>query len=1003
MSSASNEVSSPNSGQALPPGSVLEEFTIGRVLGSGGFGITYLAEDCRLGRPVVVKENLPVQFCWREPSSMTVRPRHTEGGDAESFAWSLENFEKEAAMLASLDHPGIVRVLRSFEAFGTAFFVMPFVEGTAMDEQIKRRLENGAAFSEEELLGVLWRMLEALEYLHARGIYHRDIKPGNILITGDGIPVLIDFGSARQRLSERSLTVIESPGYTPFEQLQSRGKIGPWSDLYAMAGTFYKAITGETPPKATDRVMDDPIEPLATRASLQGKYSHRFLASIDRAMAPNSDARFSNSREWRESVWGGDEVSEEKPLEQPPESAVVEASAVGGWEEQSDVPEAQVHSASVDGGDFSFRKGEPSPKRKPVLGMVIGLVAVGVLALVVFIYAVTRPAEPPEGWDATSASEEEIDRYAEVGKAKAAKKKLQAEADRKAEAERKAKEKRKADKLAEEAEKGRLAEEKRMAELVWQKAFTNSLGMKMVPVPGTEVLFCEHETRVQDYAAYAKENSGVDMLWKDYEENGYGQGANHPVVNVNWKDAKGFCEWLSKKEGKNYRLPTDHEWSVAVGIGDREDATASPKDKNGKIEGEFPWGTEFPPPKGAGNYSGSESASDSRNAEYRDEHAFTSPVKSYEVNKNGLYDLGGNVWERCEDWSSSEQKYLVSRGGSWLNHSEGSILSSFRRGDSPSYGGLSSLSSLSHLESRFSSLGFRLVVENASIGGAPSALAKPKIPMKEKPIVVEEIQYQEEERANSLELMISFPTTAEAIMPNSWLAEPISAEIAPLDSTDHNRAIQLLSEELRKYPVDLLDASLKSLHVVGDLRFHGRNYGGVNLKKGRALVLVFKHSFEEGGFQQAFHREFSSLLFAQNLEKFDSDRWIEGNGNGIVYGTLSLIDEGSEDGSNAVTREMDSADEEGANPSETLTLNPDLMSLGFLNRFSTVSIEEDVNEVMANLMTNPSIWRICDQYPRISAKVGVLIDFLSKIDPKLDKEFFQAFANRRIVSDIKTE
>ena len=312
MNSANDEVSSPDSGQALPPGAVVEEFTIGRVLGSGGFGITYLAEDSRLGRPVVVKENLPVQFCWRDPSSMTVRPRHTEGGDAESFVWSLENFEKEAAMLASLDHPGIVRVLRSFEAFGTAFFVMPFVEGTALDEQIRGRQEQGNPFSEEELLGVLWRMLEALEYLHARGIYHRDIKPGNILITEGGVPVLIDFGSARQRLSERSLTVIESPGYTPFEQLQSRGRIGPWSDLYAMAGTLCKAITGEAPPKATDRIMEDSFEPLGGRASLKGAYSARFLESIDRAMAPRPEDRYQDAAGWRDAIWGEPRGESEK-------------------------------------------------------------------------------------------------------------------------------------------------------------------------------------------------------------------------------------------------------------------------------------------------------------------------------------------------------------------------------------------------------------------------------------------------------------------------------------------------------------------------------------------------------------------------------------------------------------------------------------------------------------------------------------------------------------------
>jgi len=288
--------------QSLPSGSRLEEFVIERVLGSGGFGITYLAKDSRLGRKVVIKENLPAQFCWRDTHSLTVRPRHTEGEDAGNFQYSLESFEREAATLASLDHPGIVKVLRSFEAHGTAYFVMPFVEGDTFDELIEKRRKSGQAFTDDELRGLTSRVLDALGYLHDRGIYHRDIKPGNILVTAAGEPVLIDFGAARQRLSERSLTVIESSGYTPFEQLQSRGKIGPWSDLYALGATLYKAITGETAAKAADRIMDDPQIPLAHQSALRGRHAPSLLASIDKAMSPKASDRFQDTTEWREQL-----------------------------------------------------------------------------------------------------------------------------------------------------------------------------------------------------------------------------------------------------------------------------------------------------------------------------------------------------------------------------------------------------------------------------------------------------------------------------------------------------------------------------------------------------------------------------------------------------------------------------------------------------------------------------------------------------------------------------
>ncbi|MDF1816816.1 MAG: SUMF1/EgtB/PvdO family nonheme iron enzyme [Verrucomicrobiales bacterium] len=242
-----------------------------------------------------------------------------------------------------------------------------------------------------------------------------------------------------------------------------------------------------------------------------------------------------------------------------------------------------------------------------------------------------------------------------------------------------------------------------------QNEYLNFLRMKFILVPGTDVLFCEHETRVKDYAVYAAETPGVDMGWKDYEYYGHKQTPDHPVVNVNWEDAKAFCKWLSAKEGKSYRLPTDHEWSVAIGIGRQENSGTSPKNKNGKIEG-FPWGPSCPPPRGAGNFKGSETDSSGRIAGYQDDHPFTAPVKSYGVGKHGLYDLSGNVYEWCDDSYSNRQVLRVLRGGSWSDSCEYNLRSSYRDFETP-------------LRRRASG-GFRCVVENLEEAAATVVRAK---------------------------------------------------------------------------------------------------------------------------------------------------------------------------------------------------------------------------------------------------------------------------------------
>ena len=237
--------------------------------------------------------------------------------------------------------------------------------------------------------------------------------------------------------------------------------------------------------------------------------------------------------------------------------------------------------------------------------------------------------------------------------------------------------------------------------------FTNTLGMKFVPVKGTSVLFCIHETRRKDYAVYASEVPGVNGSWRTAKRGDVpvSEKDDDPVVSVNWDDANAFCTWMSKKEGKTYRLPTDREWSVAVDIGSIEEGKegGTPESLSGKIADVFPWGTEWPPPPGAGNFADTsckEMFPTQKTLEgYSDGFATTAPVMSFKASKMGLFDMSGNVWQWCGDWFNAAQAERVMRGGAWTDGGKGLLLSS-ERGHAPPGG-------------RDVNRGFRCVVESA--------------------------------------------------------------------------------------------------------------------------------------------------------------------------------------------------------------------------------------------------------------------------------------------------
>jgi serine/threonine protein kinase len=275
----------------LPTGNRVLEYRIEKLLGEGGFGLTYLAFDENLHKRVAVKEYLPTDFAHRT-GELTVLPRSES--TREAFQWGLNAFVTEARTLARFQHPHIVQVYRYFEANGTAYIVMEYVEGRTLSQTVK---ELGK-LTQSEVLSIMLPILDGLAEVHAAGILHRDIKPGNIRIRDNGKPVLIDFGAARQALGaqSRSITTIITPGYAPIEQYSSKGNVGPWSDIYALAAVAYYCLTRERPEDASDRVVDDHLTPAVELAKDQA--SESFLRSIDAALNVAPQKRPQTLTEW---------------------------------------------------------------------------------------------------------------------------------------------------------------------------------------------------------------------------------------------------------------------------------------------------------------------------------------------------------------------------------------------------------------------------------------------------------------------------------------------------------------------------------------------------------------------------------------------------------------------------------------------------------------------------------------------------------------------------------
>jgi TPR repeat protein len=288
---------------AIQPGYQLHWYEIRDILGQGGFGITYLAYDRNLAHEVAVKEYLPVDLAARavDGSAMPISHDHVE-----RYRWGLERFIEEARTIGQFKHPNIVRVRNVFEANNTAYMVMDYELGETLQDILSRR----KILDEPDISTVLNPIVDGMKLVHAHGFIHRDIKPANIFIRVDGDPVLLDFGSARQALeqSRANLTSLFSKGYAPIEQYNTQEEQGPWTDIYALGATMYRAIAGVPPADAIDRSSAISIAGHDTYVSAvevgKDRYSTALLEAIDYAMRFRRQDRPQSITEWQQVLSG---------------------------------------------------------------------------------------------------------------------------------------------------------------------------------------------------------------------------------------------------------------------------------------------------------------------------------------------------------------------------------------------------------------------------------------------------------------------------------------------------------------------------------------------------------------------------------------------------------------------------------------------------------------------------------------------------------------------------
>ncbi len=267
--------------QSLPNGYRLNEYTVVRKIGGGGFSMVYLARD-EANNPVAIKEYLPGALVLRTEGSVVVEANSDENRNI--FRHGMKCFFEEGRALAKINHPNVIRVTNFFRANDTVYMVMRYERGKTLQQHIQAHRGN---IRESFIRRVFGRLLTGLREVHTHKLLHLDIKPSNIYIRLDGSPVLIDFGAARQTLNqeENRLQPMYTPGFAAPEQYHNRERLGPWTDVYSIGASIYACLSGYPPQAADARMLNDKLT--AASEAWRGEYSDQLLGTVDQCLQLN--------------------------------------------------------------------------------------------------------------------------------------------------------------------------------------------------------------------------------------------------------------------------------------------------------------------------------------------------------------------------------------------------------------------------------------------------------------------------------------------------------------------------------------------------------------------------------------------------------------------------------------------------------------------------------------------------------------------------------------------